>query len=122
MNLDQSTEFDESAIVLQMDNVSYEEAYALNNCPVVDVNKLIEIISQVLGEIVKETDSLPDQQITSFHAKSVPAITLKDYLNRISKCSKCSQECLILALIYIDRVTERHPSLIIRSLNIHRYY
>jgi Cyclin. len=120
MDAEPTDDFDETKIIFQGDNVSYEEAYQLNKFKVVDILKLLEAISNVLGEIIKETDNIPDQFISSFHAKSVPSISIKDYLIRIARCSKCSQECFILALIYIDRLTERTKNFLIKSLNIHR--
>jgi hypothetical protein len=120
MDIEARDDFDETNIILQTDNVSYEDAYKLNKFKVVDVGQLIAVISNVLIDIIKETDNIPDQFVSSFHAKSVPAISINDYLLRISRCSKCSQECLIMALIYIDRLTERTKNFLIKSLNIHR--
>jgi hypothetical protein len=120
MDLEQRGDFDESTLIYQGDNINYKDAYKLNKFQVIETPKIIEVISGVLGEILKETDKIPDQSTTSFHAKSIPAISLKDYLTRIAKCSKCSDEVLILALIYIDKITERNKKFIIKSLNIHR--
>ncbi len=120
MELETVEDFDENKFIIQGDNVSYENAYHLNNFQIVDIGKLIEVISGVLTEIIKETDNIPEQFHSVFHAKSVPSISIKDYLTRIAKTSHCSQECLILALIYIDRLTERSKNFMIKSLNIHR--
>jgi hypothetical protein len=57
--------------------------------------------------------------VTKFHALRVPAISVKDYLNRIFKYASCSYECFVLALIYIDRVIQRN-SFVVNSLNVHR--
>ena len=57
--------------------------------------------------------------MTKFHALRVPAISVKDYLNRIFKYASCSYECFVLALIYIDRVIQRN-SFVVNSLNVHR--
>jgi Cyclin. len=120
MDLEAREDFDESTLIFQNDTISYKDAYKLNKFKLADTQQIIEVISGVLIEILKETDKIPDQITTSFHAKSVPAISVKDYLARIAKCSKCSDECLILALIYIDKITERNKKFIIKSLNIHR--
>jgi len=112
---------DESNIIYQSELVQYEEAYTANKLAVVDSYRLADVIASVLSEILKETDQTVDNYTTVFHAKSVPSVSIKDYLYRIVKCSKCSQECLILALIYIDRINERNKNFIIKSVNIHRY-
>ena len=40
---------------------------------------------------------------TPFHSCRIPPISIVDYVQRISKYSKCSPECFIIALIYIER-------------------
>jgi len=58
--------------------------------------------------------------ITKFHAAKAPAITISDYVNRIHAYSRCSESCLILALIYIDRVIQKNVQITLCRLNIHR--
>lgn len=110
-------------IIVQGDGVSYEDAYIMNSHKVLDTQSLVEILSLILGAILKQTDSQYTEPYQSgFNAKSVPAISVRDYLFRIAKCSQCSDECLILALIYIDRIIERNSKFVIKSINIHRYF
>src|SRR4051794_21132908 len=101
-------------LILQSETISYEKAYTLNNCPLVDIITIADVIALVLSEILKETDKSTDFYITVFHSKRVPGITIRDYLQRIVKCSKCSAESLIMALILIDRLTERNKKFIIK--------
>ena len=110
----------EDSLVLQGEAISYEKAYTLNNCPLIDIFDLADVVSLVLSEILRETDRSTDFYVTVFHSKKIPGISIRDYLVRIIKCSKCSEESLVLALIYIDRLTERNKKFIIKSLNIHR--
>lgn len=111
---------DDSKIVYQNELVPYEQAYTSNNSPLIETYKLADIIATVLTQILKETDPIVDSMKSAFHAKSVPSISIRDYLYRLIKCSKCSQECLILALVYIDRITEKNKDFLIKSVNIHR--
>jgi len=41
-------------------------------------------------------------------------------LERIAKYSKCSEECFVLALIYIDRLIRKNENIMLNSLNVHR--
>jgi hypothetical protein len=50
----------------------------------------------------------------------VPGVSLHDYLCRIDANFHCSEECLILGLVYIDRIATLHPEFEISTLNIHR--
>lgn len=60
------------------------------------------------------------QRVTRFHAIKVPQLSIRDYLARISVFFRCSPECFVLALIYIDRIVKLHPAFTISVLNIHR--
>jgi hypothetical protein len=106
--------------ILNQHPLSYTQLYERNNSSVVPDEQLIEAIVIVLNAVLKQTDRLPVQISTVFHSKGVPSISLKTYLLRISKCSKCSPECLLFALIYIDRIVESNQKFTITSLNIHR--
>ena len=67
--------------------------------------------------------------ITPFTALSQPSISIRDYLERyvlcalltlsILKYSNCSIECLVFALIYIDRLIQS-GTVAVNSLTVHR--
>jgi len=59
-------------------------------------------------------------EATKFHAGRLPKTTIHEYLNRIDLYSDCSEECFVLALIYIERLTRRHKSFSVNSYNVHR--
>eukprot|EP01015_Nassula_variabilis_P010425 TRINITY_DN1835_c0_g1_i8.p1 TRINITY_DN1835_c0_g1~~TRINITY_DN1835_c0_g1_i8.p1 ORF type:complete len:154 (-),score=19.82 TRINITY_DN1835_c0_g1_i8:85-546(-) len=87
-------------------NLQYEMAYELNKCKIYQDNaQIATIIADVLEQIVLESENIQEESsYKQFQAKTVPSISVKDYLVRIAKFSHCSQECLIFALIYIDRL------------------
>merc|ERR1719295_121694 len=58
--------------------------------------------------------------VTRFHALQPPQITVKSYIDRIAKYSSCSEECFVLALIYIDRLIKHNGNFLVNSLNVHR--
>lgn len=55
-----------------------------------------------------------------FRAAQEPVLGIHDFLAKIRKELKCSKECLIIALIYIDRAAEQCPGLVIDNLTVHR--
>ncbi len=57
--------------------------------------------------------------MTKFHALKPPAMPVPDYLLRIHKYSSCSNECFIIALIYIDRLIQGN-GFALSTLNVHR--
>lgn len=78
-------------------------------------------IANILDEIIKETDMMEIECNSNFHAIKPPAITILQYLIRIAKYTHCSEQCFVIALIYLDRLQEKHPDLVLNSNCIHRY-
>ena len=50
---------------------------------------------------------------TYFHASKPPSMPIYEYLKRLEEFMKCSNESFILALIYLDRITERESDFVI---------
>ena len=69
--------------------------------------KLIEIISDLLNNICEEnkvkSDSI-NKNIKPFMTESIPSLSIKDYLTRLSQFTKINESTIILILIYIDRI------------------
>lgn len=49
-----------------------------------------------------------------------PKLSVEEYVHRLATYLHISDSCFILALIYIDRLTERNPEVVIDSYSIHR--
>lgn len=114
------SEVQETSLILQGDAVHYEQVYSLNNFDNLCSVELSEIISAVMTEILKRTDRSSSRCVSPFEAKNQLRISMPVYLTRILEKFRCSQECLILALIYIDRFTENRPDFVMKTSNIHR--
>ncbi|CAD8052205.1 unnamed protein product [Paramecium primaurelia] len=84
-------------------------------------NPILQIISNILDEIIKETDVLELESNSIFHAITAPAISIYNYLQRINKYTHCSEQCFVIALIYLDRLQEKHANLVLNSHCIHRF-
>lgn len=113
-------EIKEGSLIYQSDLIHYEQAYSLNNFEFLDSTELTNIIGAVLNEILKKTDRLPSTLSSVFTMKNLPRITISSYLSRLLEKFKCPQECLIAAMIYIDRLTVSKPKFVIKSTNIHK--
>jgi hypothetical protein len=59
---------------------------------------------------------------TLFHATRTPQISISDYMKRISHYFNCSDACLTLGLVYIDRLMKMHPEFIVNTMNVHRLF
>jgi len=60
------------------------------------------------------------RKATGFHSLRAPSMSLKLYLQRIKNFFDCSDECFILALVFISRVTKKVPSMTICDVSVHR--
>ena len=86
-----------------------------------DISVLIEMIASMLEKIIHYNDQLPlrPETITRFHSRTPPSISVYDYLKRIAKFAYVDKCCLLMILIYIDRICER-SGLVISTLTVHR--
>ncbi|KAJ2616711.1 cyclin-like protein interacting with PHO85 [Coemansia sp. RSA 1365] len=61
--------------------------------------------------------------ITPFHSRVVPSISVRDYLERIAKFVCLENDTLLAVLVYLDRIGRaqiHRPSLSLSPFNIHR--
>ncbi|KAK9700868.1 cyclin-like protein interacting with PHO85 [Basidiobolus ranarum] len=88
------------------------------------VAKTVILVTRLLESIIKANDKIPSKNVTWFHSRAVPNITIQAYLHRIFKFAPFDNEALLGVLVYFDRITElsakRDSKFIINSLNIHR--
>lgn len=87
-----------------------------------DGSILVKVLAAVLERLVNSNKSIARSdpgQLTKFHALKAPGIGVEAYLDRVHKYASCSNECFILALIYIDRLIERN-NFLLTELNVHR--
>lgn len=97
-----------------------------NEEPKVKNLHLINSISNALTTIVEENKKLNNykeiikkQSKMVFSAKSIPNISINDYLSRIQLYSGIEKSTLIMSLIQIDHICKR-AGLILSYYNIHR--
>lgn len=84
--------------------------------------KQVEALSYVLMRLCERNNRRISSTtpVTRFHALRPPQISIKDYLKRIAKFSHCSEECFVLALIYIDRLILSNRTFLVNIYNVHR--
>ena len=87
---------------------------------------LIKSISQTLTMVLDQNKKLPNfkeiiinQSNLCFSAKTIPNISIYDYLVRIQQYSFIEKNTLILSLIYIDRLCQS-GQITLTYYNIHR--
>ena len=108
---------------ISQSTISYEEVYIQKSSRPVANDQLNEIIAEILAEIIQNSSNVNQTEANNsiFTAKKMPTIGLKDYLNRIAKFCYCSQESLIVALIFLDRLMSLNKGFHLTASNVHRY-
>ncbi|ORZ34174.1 cyclin-domain-containing protein [Catenaria anguillulae PL171] len=88
-----------------------------------DTAYLVQMIADMLCTLMTHNDQIPvtHTNLTRFHSRAAPGISIADYLRRIIKYASVERACLLAILLYIDRVCERHRSFTISSLTVHRF-
>ncbi|KAK7554680.1 cyclin-domain-containing protein [Phyllosticta citricarpa] len=88
-----------------------------------NVKDLGVLISDMLMELVRLNDGLPlqDGQLTRFHSRAPPSISVGDYLNRLIVHATLSPPILLSMVYYIDRLCLLYPAFTISSLTVHRF-
>jgi len=80
------------------------------------------VLLDILSSNCQKNDKCPASktEATKFRVGRLPKIAIHEYLNRIVLYLNCSEECFVLALIYIERLTGRRKSFSVNSYNVHR--
>lgn len=85
-------------------------------------NHLIKVMAMILNELIGETTKNFTPSPSVFNCRSPPKISIRKYLERIEVYGRASKECFILALIYLDRISEFNTNFLITPLNVHRFF
>ncbi|KAJ3364516.1 hypothetical protein GGF32_001616 [Allomyces javanicus] len=88
-----------------------------------DTAYLIHMIADMLITLTQHNDQIPinSTNLTRFHSRAAPSISIPDYLRRIVRYASVERACLLAVLVYIDRICEAHPTFTISSLTVHRF-
>jgi len=95
------------------------------NCNMNERNEskvLLKLISNLLTDICETNKSPSEEKISllkPFILKKIPSISIINYIERLFKYSKHSEEIMIIVLIYIDIIRSKHK-INLNYYNIHK--
>lgn len=77
----------------------------------------------MLAQLMSHNDgiALHPSDLTRFHSRATPGISIAAYLRRMAKYTTLDKPCMLIILVYIDRVCERLSGFTICSLTVHRF-
>ncbi len=61
------------------------------------------------GCLLQDNEDCGQPTISPFHGHRIPQISMGDYVMRISKYSKCSNICCVMAYSYMQRLAKVKP-------------
>lgn len=67
----------------------------------------------------EEESNLPSA-VGCFRARRLPKVDLASYLLRIRQYIPCSDACFVLSRVYIDRIAQEEPLLVVDGMTCHR--
>lgn len=90
----------------------------------VGVPRVLSLLSSLLERSVQRNEMLLESKhikdvVTAFHGLREPTLSVRKYIDRIFKYSRCSPSCFVVAHIYVDRFLQ-HTEIKLTSLNVHR--
>ncbi|GAB4855538.1 hypothetical protein Ancab_024158 [Ancistrocladus abbreviatus] len=96
-----------------------ESSGEVSGCP-----QVLSVLASVLEKSVQKNEKLfkssrKKESVTIFHGSIAPPLSIRQYIERISKYAKCSPSCFVVAFIYMERYIQRTNSYF-TSLNVHR--
>ncbi|KDO39778.1 hypothetical protein CISIN_1g039330mg, partial [Citrus sinensis] len=85
--------------------------------------RVLSILSSVLERSIQKNESSSKaskkkEVVTIFHCSKAPSLSIRQYIERVFKYSRCSPSCFIVAYIYLDRFLQRINGCLTR-LNVH---
>lgn len=87
------------------------------------IDDVLVLVVDMLDKLTEHNDALPlhPSALTRFHSRATPNISLSAYLRRIAKYTSIEKCCVLIILVYIDRVCERLEGFTICGLTVHRF-
>lgn len=83
----------------------------------VKLDELILLTADLLKDLIDQEGG-PCESI--FNSSTIPNISLEDFLRRLHKYTQFSAECLVIAIVYIDRYNMEVPEFSLNNLNVHK--
>ncbi|ROT40298.1 cyclin-domain-containing protein [Sodiomyces alkalinus F11] len=84
---------------------------------------MVILIAHMLSELIETNDALAlrSGNLTRFHSRTAPSISVLEYLNRLAKHATLTPPLLLSMVYYIDRMCALYPEFTINTLTVHRF-
>lgn len=84
---------------------------------------MASLIASMLMRLISHNDSIPlqDGQLTRFHSRAPPGISVADYMQRLTFHATLVPPILLSMVYFIDQLSRSFREFIINSLTVHRF-
>jgi hypothetical protein len=82
-----------------------------------DLDTLIKLTSQLLADLI-EQEGVECESL--FNSALPPPIPIPDFMRRIHKFTQFSPQCLVIAIIYLDRYNLADEDFSLNPTNVHK--
>ncbi|KAH3678511.1 hypothetical protein WICMUC_001528 [Wickerhamomyces mucosus] len=83
------------------------------------LNSLVELNDSYTEN--QESQGLSPSNLTRFHSRTPPGISIYNYIARLSRYSSLENAVLLATVYYIDLLTKAYPNFTLNSLTVHRF-
>ena len=95
------------------------EEFQINETLLNKINKILVIVLEENKTLENYKEKVSSQKNMSFTSFNKPSLSIKDYLYRIQNYTEAEDNTIIIALMYIDRLSDI-SSILLTPYNIHR--
>ena len=96
-----------------------EELLQINEILLNKINKILLIVLEENKTLKNYKEKVSSQKNMSFTSYKKPSLSIKDYLLRIQNYTEAEDNTIIIALMYIDRLSDI-SSILLTPYNVHR--
>lgn len=88
-----------------------------------DARDLVTLIANMIMELININDkmSLHQDQLTRFHSRSPPQISVHSYLDWVTLHANLLPPILLTMVYYMDKLCVMYPAFTVTSLTVHRF-
>lgn len=92
-----------------------------------EFKQIVPIIADALTSVVQQHQVYAktvarDERFAHYETNTVPGILIEDYVHRIAEYTYISPTTLVVTLIFLDRLCDRYPSLLVTQLNVFKLF
>lgn len=92
-----------------------------------EFRQVVPIVADALTAVVQQHSvharTAPrEERFAHYETNTVPGILVEDYVQRIAEYTYISPTTLVVTLIYLDRLCDRYPTLMITQINVFKLF